>query len=60
MNNLIASANRKIIILLLSVFAGKNMGDNPHIWYDPKTMLAYADNLAAQLGQLDEPINPIS
>jgi zinc/manganese transport system substrate-binding protein len=32
---------------------GKKAGDNPHLWYDPKTMPALAKALAAQLAKLD-------
>jgi zinc/manganese transport system substrate-binding protein len=32
---------------------GKAAGDNPHLWYDPQTMPAVANALAAALGQVD-------
>jgi zinc/manganese transport system substrate-binding protein len=32
---------------------GKKPGDNPHIWYDPKTMLALAARLADELSVAD-------
>lgn len=32
---------------------GRKPGDNPHLWYDPATMVAVADKLAAELGQVD-------
>ncbi len=32
---------------------GKKSGDNPHLWYDPATMTAVADKLAADLGVVD-------
>jgi zinc/manganese transport system substrate-binding protein len=32
---------------------GKAAGDNPHLWYDPSTMPAVANALAAALRQLD-------
>jgi zinc/manganese transport system substrate-binding protein len=32
---------------------GKKAGDNPHLWYDPKTMPAVAKALATQLAKVD-------
>ena len=32
---------------------GKKSGDNPHLWYDPKTMNAVARDLAAKLSAID-------
>jgi zinc/manganese transport system substrate-binding protein len=32
---------------------GKKSGDNPHLWYDPKTMDAVAHDLAAKLAAID-------
>ncbi len=32
---------------------GKKSGDNPHLWYDPKTMDAVAHDLAAKLSAID-------
>ena len=32
---------------------GKHVGDNPHLWYDPKTMKAVAEALAAKLGAIE-------
>jgi zinc/manganese transport system substrate-binding protein len=34
------SANRRVIVV--AELIGKKTGDNPHIWYDPATMLALA------------------
>ncbi|HEY1729929.1 MAG TPA: zinc ABC transporter substrate-binding protein [Candidatus Baltobacteraceae bacterium] len=31
----------------------KKPGDNPHVWYDPQTMLAYAKALTGALAQVD-------
>ncbi len=45
------SADRKVIVA--ADLAGKKMGDNPHIWYDPATMLAVARALAADLAAAD-------
>ena len=41
------SADRKTIVV--AELAGRKTGDNPHIWYDPATMLAFAKALAAAL-----------
>lgn len=45
------SANRTTIVVANLV--GKRPGDNPHIWYDPRTMLAYAKALTTDLEQTD-------
>jgi zinc/manganese transport system substrate-binding protein len=36
-------------VIVVADLAGRKPGDNPHIWYDPATMAALADRLAAQL-----------
>ena len=41
------SANRKTIVV--ADLVGKKTGDNPHIWYDPATMLALANSLSEAL-----------
>jgi zinc/manganese transport system substrate-binding protein len=41
------SANRQIIVV--ADLVGRKTGDNPHIWYDPATMLALAKTLTAAL-----------
>jgi zinc/manganese transport system substrate-binding protein len=41
------SANRKTIVA--AALAGRTTGDNPHIWYDPATMLALAKTLCEGL-----------
>ena len=38
------SADRKTIVV--ADLVGKKTGDNPHIWYDPATMLALAKTLS--------------
>lgn len=54
MNNLIsANSKRKRVTICVADLVGKKMGDNPHIWYDPATMPAYAKELAVKLGELD-------
>jgi zinc/manganese transport system substrate-binding protein len=45
------SADRKVIVVASLV--GKKSGDNPHIWYDPATMLALAKELADELSSID-------
>lgn len=39
--------------IAVAALAGKKPGDNPHVWYDPATMLAYAKALAADLDRID-------
>jgi zinc/manganese transport system substrate-binding protein len=41
------SANRKTIVV--AALVGRKTGDNPHIWYDPATMLALAKTLCEAL-----------
>ncbi len=41
--------------IVVADLLGKKSGDNPHIWYDPPTMLLYADQLVKKLMQLDPP-----
>jgi zinc/manganese transport system substrate-binding protein len=45
------SARRTVIVVADLVH--RSAGDNPHIWYDPPTMPAYAAALAAALEQRD-------
>jgi zinc/manganese transport system substrate-binding protein len=45
------SSDRKVIIV--ADLVGRKPGDNPHIWYDPKTMPALAKALAADLSSAD-------
>jgi len=40
--------------IVVAELAGRKAGDNPHIWYDPTTMLAYAKALGAAL-DADDP-----
>jgi zinc/manganese transport system substrate-binding protein len=37
--------------IVVAELLGKKPGDNPHIWYDPKTMPALAEALARELGR---------
>jgi zinc/manganese transport system substrate-binding protein len=50
---LAAAANPDRTVIVVAELAGKKAGDNPHIWYDPQTMLAYATALAKDLGVID-------
>jgi zinc/manganese transport system substrate-binding protein len=45
------SPSRRIIIV--ANLADRKPGDNPHIWYDPPTMTAYATALAVTLAECD-------
>ena len=47
----IASSDR--IAIDVGKLVGKRPGDNPHIWYDPNTMLALAARLADELSAAD-------
>jgi zinc/manganese transport system substrate-binding protein len=49
----VASSDRAAIDV--GKLAGKKPGDNPHIWYDPNTMLALAKRLADELSVVDPP-----
>ena len=42
---------RKVIVV--ADLIGRKSGDNPHIWYDPATLLAFARALADDLGEID-------
>jgi zinc/manganese transport system substrate-binding protein len=45
------AADRRVVIV--AALAGRTSGDNPHIWYDPATMLACARALSAALAAAD-------
>ena len=45
------SSNRTVIVVADLVH--RKPGDNPHLWYDPSTMPAYAKTLSAALSQRD-------
>lgn len=45
------SADRQVIVV--ANLRGHKSGDNPHIWYDVETMLAFAKTLADKLGSVD-------
>lgn len=46
-----AASHRQVIVVASLV--GRKTGDNPHIWYDPGTMQAYAKTLASALAADD-------
>ena len=41
------------VVINVSTLIGAKDGDNPHIWYDPRTMPALADKLTSILAQRD-------
>ena len=47
----VRAADRKTIVV--ADLVGRKTGDNPHIWYDPATMLALAKALAGTLADTD-------
>lgn len=46
-----ANPDRKLIVV--ADLVGRKSGDNPHIWYDPATMLAFATACARELSLID-------
>lgn len=48
-----ASTNADRITIIAADLIGKTSGDNPHLWYDPSTLLAVAKALAADLSKID-------
>lgn len=49
--NAAKSGDRKVLVV--ADLVGKKTGDNPHVWYDPSTMLAYAKSLTETLSAED-------
>jgi zinc/manganese transport system substrate-binding protein len=47
----------RVVINVADLIGGKD-GDNPHIWYDPKTMPALADQLAHVLAVRTKSVGP--
>ena len=45
------AADRHTIVV--AALAGHRTGDNPHVWYDPAIMLAFAGTLADELDRID-------
>jgi zinc/manganese transport system substrate-binding protein len=50
---LAASRSEKRRIIIVADLVHRKAGDNPHIWYDPPTMPAYAKAIAALLAERD-------
>lgn len=50
---LAASKNDKRTVIVAADLLGKKAGDNPHLWYDPKTMPAVAKKVVDALEQAD-------
>ena len=48
-----ASRGQGRVTIEVAKLVGKKAGDNPHLWYDPATMPAVAQALAAELAALD-------
>jgi zinc/manganese transport system substrate-binding protein len=53
MENLIHANTKKKSVIVVAYLLNKKSGDNPHIWYDPNTMLIYATYLTQQLSKQD-------
>ncbi|MCG5072909.1 metal ABC transporter solute-binding protein [Paraburkholderia tagetis] len=47
------SGSRQRAIVVAANLVGKKPGDNPHLWYDPRTMPAVARAVSAALGTAD-------
>ena len=50
---LAASKGEGRTVITAGDLMGRKAGDNPHLWYDPATMVAVAGKLAEDLGQVD-------
>lgn len=48
-----AARNSDRTVIVVADLVGKKTGDNPHIWYDPETMLTLAKVLAGDLSAAD-------
>jgi zinc/manganese transport system substrate-binding protein len=48
-----AARNPDRTTIVVADLVGRKPGDNPHIWYDPATMLALTRTLADTLGRID-------
>ena len=49
-----SSASKSAKIIIVANLLNKKAGANPHVWYDPTTMPAYAKTLTITLSHLDE------
>ena len=50
---LAASRNGERIVIVAAELVGKKAGDNPHLWYDPRTMPAVAKKIVDALDRVD-------
>ncbi|RDU99673.1 metal ABC transporter solute-binding protein [Trinickia dinghuensis] len=50
---LAASKNDKRVVIVAADLVGKKAGDNPHLWYDPRTMPAVAQKIVDELDRAD-------
>ena len=50
---LAASKNDKRVVIVAADLVGKKGGDNPHLWYDPRTMPAVAKKIVDELDAAD-------
>ena len=48
-----ASDNRDRVVIDVAMLIGAHEGDNPHLWYDPRTVPALADAVASALAAID-------
>jgi zinc/manganese transport system substrate-binding protein len=48
-----ASPSRDRKVIVVAALAGKKTGDNPHLWYDPRNVLAMARQLSRTLAEED-------
>ena len=55
---LAATAKGERTVVVAGALTGHKAGDNPHIWYDPATMLAVASSLADAFSAIDPPHAP--
>ncbi|MFC6322516.1 metal ABC transporter solute-binding protein [Companilactobacillus baiquanensis] len=51
MNKLSSDSSNAVFIKVGEDIMDKKSGDNPHLWYNPKTMPKYANYLAKELGK---------
>src|SRR3954454_16008901 len=53
-----ASPRPDRVVISVATLVGRKPGDNPHLWYDPAAMPAFAKALAAALERADPPHAP--
>jgi zinc/manganese transport system substrate-binding protein len=59
MDNLLATGGKPgRVVIKVSDLIGAKEGENPHIWYDPKTMPALAKELARALSERTKGVGP--